>query len=502
MPKSKVKEDEKRGRGKNENDIMKRELVEKDGDDQAYAQVVKMLGNSRLIAFCFDGKNRLCHIRRGKLRKKGWINTGDIILTRLRGYQDHKGVVDVILKYTPDEARILKNSGQLPESTKLNVVDEGEMEFRLRRRREFAQTEEIGDGQVCGFATTVEASEIFISADCWLAVFDLLEPSQLGLGIALVSHRFDFYVDEHFKTRRWTLKSMKIWRKIGTNDTKGMQIVNYDRKPLPIPQKAMPKKIVGFEDISIGYFNQNAIAFLQRFRQLFGSCQINLVINRPSDRTFESFLCNIWPMIVKNICAMELYARIFYHLRQFVPSILNECPSLRVVNSNNSDGFFAEFPCDDSDNASNGQALAKWLFTPRPDNVPKVFKSWWESNYRNFSTRIEAFKSEFANASSPVNFIVVILSTSSFDDFVVPFDQTNELTREQLTLKWMNDAYLCKGVVWKDVGCSLLIRCPIVRDMDKWAKWEKEAIDWQFNGQWNRINIYRPVEFGRHLVLF
>lgn len=34
-----------------------------------YAQVVKMLGNGRLEALCFDGQKRLCHIR-GKLRKK------------------------------------------------------------------------------------------------------------------------------------------------------------------------------------------------------------------------------------------------------------------------------------------------------------------------------------------------------------------------------------------------------------------------------------------------
>lgn len=31
-----------------------------------------MLGNGRLEAFCFDGVNRLCHIR-GKLRKRVWI---------------------------------------------------------------------------------------------------------------------------------------------------------------------------------------------------------------------------------------------------------------------------------------------------------------------------------------------------------------------------------------------------------------------------------------------
>lgn len=34
-----------------------------------YAQVIKMLGNGRLEALCFDGEKRLAHIR-GKMRKK------------------------------------------------------------------------------------------------------------------------------------------------------------------------------------------------------------------------------------------------------------------------------------------------------------------------------------------------------------------------------------------------------------------------------------------------
>jgi translation initiation factor 1A len=46
---------------------------------QEYAQVIKMLGNGRLEAKCFDGTTRLAHIR-GKLRKKVWVNQGDIIL--------------------------------------------------------------------------------------------------------------------------------------------------------------------------------------------------------------------------------------------------------------------------------------------------------------------------------------------------------------------------------------------------------------------------------------
>ncbi|KAL3115359.1 hypothetical protein niasHT_017761 [Heterodera trifolii] len=70
------------------------------------------------------------------------------------------------------------------------------------------------------------AKAIFISADCWLCVFDLLPSSQLGLGIAMISHRFDFYVDEHFKTRKWALKFIGIHTKIGENGTKEMEIGN------------------------------------------------------------------------------------------------------------------------------------------------------------------------------------------------------------------------------------------------------------------------------------
>lgn len=85
MPKNKGKGGKNRRRGKNENEGLKRELVFRE-DGQEYAQVIKMLGNGRLEAMCFDGVKRLCHIR-GKLRKKVWINQSDIILVGLRDYQ-------------------------------------------------------------------------------------------------------------------------------------------------------------------------------------------------------------------------------------------------------------------------------------------------------------------------------------------------------------------------------------------------------------------------------
>ncbi|CAN8064120.1 unnamed protein product [Agarophyton chilense] len=116
MPKNKGKGGKNRRRGKNDNDDDKRELIFKE-DGQEYAQVTRMLGNGRCEAKCFDGTTRLCHIR-GKLRKKVWVNAQDIVLIGLRDYQDSKA--DIILKYSPDEARSLIKYGEIPDTTTIN----------------------------------------------------------------------------------------------------------------------------------------------------------------------------------------------------------------------------------------------------------------------------------------------------------------------------------------------------------------------------------------------
>lgn len=120
MPKNKGKGGKNRRRGKNENDDIKRELILRE-EGQSYAQVTRILGNGHLEAFCFDnsgGKKRLCHIR-GKLRKKQWINQGDVILVGLRDYQDDKA--DVIMKYHADEARELKRMREIPDN--INITE-------------------------------------------------------------------------------------------------------------------------------------------------------------------------------------------------------------------------------------------------------------------------------------------------------------------------------------------------------------------------------------------
>ncbi|KAK5998786.1 Eukaryotic translation initiation factor 4C [Cladobotryum mycophilum] len=144
MPKNKGKGGKNRRRGTKEDDQSHRELVFKE-DGQEYAQVIKMLGNGRLEAQCFDGTKRLGNIR-GKMRKKVWINQGDIILLSLRDFQDDKG--DVILKYTADEARSLKSYGELPEHAKINETDtygqEGDNEAYFEFGNE-SDSEEVGE---------------------------------------------------------------------------------------------------------------------------------------------------------------------------------------------------------------------------------------------------------------------------------------------------------------------------------------------------------------------
>jgi translation initiation factor 1A len=49
------------------------------------------------------------------------ITAGDLVLLSLRDYQDSKA--DIILKYTPDEARLLKSYGEIPDNVKFNETE-------------------------------------------------------------------------------------------------------------------------------------------------------------------------------------------------------------------------------------------------------------------------------------------------------------------------------------------------------------------------------------------
>lgn len=61
------------------------------GDGQMIGRVLQMLGDRQARVYCNDNIERICKIR-GKLRKKVWIATSDIVLISLRDFSSiHQG---------------------------------------------------------------------------------------------------------------------------------------------------------------------------------------------------------------------------------------------------------------------------------------------------------------------------------------------------------------------------------------------------------------------------
>lgn len=98
----------KNGKKRTNRDEKHRGIIEPE-EDQEYAIVQDLLGNGRLRVLCVDTKTRIARIR-GNMRKsthKVLIEKGDLILISRRDFEEDK--VDVIHKYTHEEANSLIN---------------------------------------------------------------------------------------------------------------------------------------------------------------------------------------------------------------------------------------------------------------------------------------------------------------------------------------------------------------------------------------------------------
>jgi len=71
--------------------------------------VEMMLGADKLRVQCDDGNTRICRIP-GRLRKRVWIKTGDLVLVEPWKVQTNERA-DIIFRYTSTQAGWLKRKG-------------------------------------------------------------------------------------------------------------------------------------------------------------------------------------------------------------------------------------------------------------------------------------------------------------------------------------------------------------------------------------------------------
>lgn len=79
---------------------------------EMFAIADQLLGASKMIVMCEDGKSRMARIP-GKMKRRMWIKPGDLIIIKAWDFQDDKA--DVKYRYIRTQSSNLSRRGLIPE---------------------------------------------------------------------------------------------------------------------------------------------------------------------------------------------------------------------------------------------------------------------------------------------------------------------------------------------------------------------------------------------------
>jgi translation initiation factor 1A len=103
--------------------VKKKKPAKKDGDEEItrvrlpktddlemFGVVQQLMGGTQVKVACADGEERNCRIP-GKLKKRVWMRTGDVVIIRLWDFQKDKA--DVIWRFFGNQTEWLKRNNKL-----------------------------------------------------------------------------------------------------------------------------------------------------------------------------------------------------------------------------------------------------------------------------------------------------------------------------------------------------------------------------------------------------
>jgi translation initiation factor 1A len=77
--------------------------------DEILGNVIGMMGASRLLVSCTDGKERLCRIP-GKIKRRIWVKEGDVVIIKPWSIDGAKRA-DIVWRYTRVQSDWLREKG-------------------------------------------------------------------------------------------------------------------------------------------------------------------------------------------------------------------------------------------------------------------------------------------------------------------------------------------------------------------------------------------------------